>query len=134
MPEIAPAGPRYLELVRAFPLRVLRSEPEAQRASEVLDSLAGDHDLDVHEYRLALAALVERYEDENEPALHGPHAPAEMLRFLMEARGLSQIEVILGSGVPASTLSEVLSGRREMSRGVMRKLGEYFRVEPGLFV
>lgn len=123
---------RYFDLVRQFPLRVIRSEEELDRASEMINSLGGDRDPAVHEYRLALAALIERYEDEHHDI---PDAsPAERLQFLMESRGVNQAQVIAETGLASSTLSEILSGKRGMSRAVIQKLAAYFYVEPGLFV
>ncbi len=57
----------YLELVRAFPLRVIRTDEEHDRAIEVINGIAdrkgrtlpGEHD-----YFLVLAMLIERYESE----------------------------------------------------------------------
>ena len=65
--EVAPATARYFELVRLFPLRLIRTETQLDRAMEILDELGGDDDPGVHDYRLALAALVEHYASEHHP-------------------------------------------------------------------
>lgn len=56
--------PRHLDLVRAFPLRPLRSETELKHAVEVINCLIDRDDLDAGEadYLKVLGDLVERYE------------------------------------------------------------------------
>jgi HTH-type transcriptional regulator/antitoxin HigA len=60
----------YLDLVRAFPLRPIRSTDEHDRAIATLDALDDRRDelqLEERDYFLILALLVERYEDEIYP-------------------------------------------------------------------
>lgn len=74
--------------------------------------------------------LVERYEQEHYPL---PEAePAEMLRFLLEQNGLSQRDVApeLGS---ESTVSLVLSGKRQLNRDHIARLSRRFNVSPAVF-
>ena len=61
------SGERYLELVREFPLRRLRSEADLDRAVAMLDKLCDlreDHlSPEEDEYMDVLGALVEQYEE-----------------------------------------------------------------------
>lgn len=61
-----------------------------------------------------MSILVERYEQERYPL--EPSKPGEMIQFLMEQRGFQQRDLakVLGS---KSHLSEILSGKREPSKG-----------------
>ena len=52
-----------------------------------------------------------------------------MLRHLMEAKGASQIELHEKTGIPKSSISEVLAGKKQFSRQMIRKLSDYFRVD-----
>ena len=55
----------YLDLVRAFPLRVIRTDEEHDRAIEVINGIAdrkGRTQPGEHDYFLVLAMLIERYE------------------------------------------------------------------------
>jgi antitoxin component HigA of HigAB toxin-antitoxin module len=57
----------YLDLVRAFPLRLIRTDEEHDRAIEVINGIADrkGHTLPgEHDYFLVLAMLIERYESE----------------------------------------------------------------------
>jgi HTH-type transcriptional regulator / antitoxin HigA len=122
----------YMNLVQAFPLASIRSEAHLDEAQEVMDRLLAKADLDEGEemYLNALSDLVALYEDKHyaiEPA-----SDADMLRHLMEARGITQTRLSQDTSLPKSTISEVLAGKRPFSRAMIRKLAEYFRVDPGV--
>ena len=61
-----------------------------------------------------------------------PASDADMLRHLMEARGVSQIQLGRDTGLPRSTISEVLAGKKPFSRKMIRVLAEYFQVAVGV--
>ncbi|MFZ1934073.1 MAG: helix-turn-helix domain-containing protein [Thermoguttaceae bacterium] len=119
----------YLDLVLAFPLAVIKSEDHLEAAQAVLDRLLAKGDLDDGEqmYLDALSDLVACYEDEHHPI--APASDADMLRHLMEAKGVSQTEVSRETGIAKSTISEVLAGRRPFSRQMIRKLAAFFKVD-----
>ena len=62
-----------------------------------------------------------------------PVSDAEMLRHLIEAKGVSQTEVADATGIAVSTISEVLQGKRTLNRGHIGKLAKYFSVPPDVF-
>jgi HTH-type transcriptional regulator / antitoxin HigA len=131
----ATAVPRdYLNLIRRFLLRPIRSDEELDRAVEVsldLDS-RGDLSPDEKAYHDVLVALIERYEDEHHPI--PDVSGADMLRVLIENRGATQVDVARGTGIKESALSEILRGKRPMGRKVIDSLARYFRVAPALFL
>lgn len=128
-----PARDLYLELVRRFPLRPIRSDEELDRAIRVIDSLIDrDHlELGEKDYLDVLSDLVERYETEHHPI--PPLPDGELLRHLIETGGTTQAEVARKTGIAESTLSEVAAGKRKLSRGHIGKLARYFGVQPGAF-
>jgi HTH-type transcriptional regulator/antitoxin HigA len=70
----------YLDLVRAFPLRPIRSTDEHDKAIATLDALddrRGELQLEEQDYFLILALLVERYEDEIYGEGSGATSPAD---------------------------------------------------------
>jgi len=123
----------YVELVLRFPLRPIRSDDELDRAIQVVDSLVGRPSLSQEEedYLEVLSDLVERYESEAHPM--PPVSDAEMLRHLIEAKGVSQTEVSRATGIADSTISEVLAGKRSLNRAHIGKLATYFKVSPDVF-
>jgi HTH-type transcriptional regulator/antitoxin HigA len=128
-----PARDRYLELVRRFPLRPIRSDEELDRAIRTIDSLIDRENLEVEEkdYLDVLSDLVERYETEHHPI--SPLPDGELLQHLIETGGTTQAEVARGAGIAESTISEVIAGKRKLSRGHIGKLARYFGVQPGAF-
>lgn len=81
-------------------------------------------------YKL-LATLVRDYESRKYPAQK--ESPLDMLKFLIEENGLTQSALvpIFGS---RGAVSNVMSGRRQISKAVAKKLAERFRVSPDLFL
>ena len=59
---------------------------------------------------------------------------ADMLRFLIGQRGVTQRAVAEEAGIANSTISAVLQGRRELTRTHIEKLSAYFGVEPSVFL
>jgi HTH-type transcriptional regulator/antitoxin HigA len=77
-----------------------------------------------------LTLLIDRYETSRYPI---PDAdPADVLRFLLDRNGLTQRDIAqeLGS---ESTVSLVLSGRRQLTREHITRLSKRFHVDPSVF-
>jgi HTH-type transcriptional regulator/antitoxin HigA len=128
------ADDRYLTLVRAFPLRPLRSDAELGRAVAVINALLDRDDLDPGEedYLDVLGDLVRKYEVEHHPI---PPAPdAEVLRFLIASNATTQAAVSAATGIAESTISEVLAGRRGLNRRHVAALSRHFHVSPAAFL
>jgi HTH-type transcriptional regulator / antitoxin HigA len=125
---------KYLDLVRQFPLRPIRSEKELDRAAKVIDSLIDHPSLSAGErdYLNVLSDLVETYENEHYPM--PKVSDARMLRHLMEAQGVSQTALAKATGIVNSTISAVLKGVRQLTREHIGQLADYFHVDPGVFM
>jgi HTH-type transcriptional regulator/antitoxin HigA len=90
-------------------------------------------------YLDVLSDLMNKYEDTHCPA---PDAsPVEILKYLIDDRNTTQRAVALGSGIHTSTMSEILSGQRQMNLEHMQKLAAFleinitaFLARPGLTV
>lgn len=119
----------YLELILAFPLASIRSDEHLDAAQQVMDCLLAKKKLDMGEmlYLDALSDLVAAYEDEHYAI--APASDADMLRHLLEAKGVNQADLHRASGISKSTISEVLAGKKSFSRQMIRKLAEYFKVD-----
>lgn len=77
-----------------------------------------------------LTLLIERYEADRLPIPASD--PVTILRYLMERHGLSQKDLIPEFGVE-STVSLILSGKRQMNRDHIARLSERFHVSPAVF-
>jgi HTH-type transcriptional regulator / antitoxin HigA len=78
-----------------------------------------------------LIALIEKYENEKYPM--GETTPLSMLLHLIEARNLKQTDLISVIG-SSSVVSEIINGKREISKAQAKALGEFFQVDIGLFI
>src|SRR3990172_12753120 len=101
-------------------IKPIKSEKDYRNALEEIDRIF-DAKLNTPEGdRLeVLSTLVEKYEEEHFP-IDAPD-PVEALRYFMESRGLSRVdleEYIGGSG----RVSEVLNRKRSLSLTMIRKL------------
>jgi len=123
----------YLALVRAFPLRPIRSEAELDRAIAVIDSLIAREDLDLEQedYLDVLGDLVHKYEAEHNPLV--AVSDSDMVRFLADSNEMTQTELAQRSGIAESTISAILAGKRKLSRRHIAALSRVFRVSPAVF-
>ncbi len=119
----------YLECVLAFPLTTLSSDDPLKAAGVVMDRLLVQSKLDRGQQSFldALSDLVASYEDEHFPI--EPVSDADMLRHLLDAKGISQAQLHRETGISKSSISEVLSGKKPQSRPMMRKMADYFHVD-----
>jgi HTH-type transcriptional regulator/antitoxin HigA len=120
-------------LARAVP-RVIKTEEENERMVAELEKLdTRGRPLTPEEENLAelMTLLVRQFEESRYPLGHAE--PLEALRVLMEDRGLRQRDLIPLFG-SSSVVSDVLNGKRSISKAHARKLAESFHVPVGLFI
>ena len=125
---------KYLELVKAFPLRPIRSDIELDRAIAMVDSLITRSELDSGEadYLDALGDLVHKNEAEHDPI--APVLYAEYGAVLTTSQAeMAKTELARRSGIAESTISEILAGKRKLSRRQIATLSGIFRVSPAVF-
>ena len=108
------------------------TEAENERCTALLEGLLRKKLRTAEEKRLAelLTLLIEEYEQRNAP--HRAAGPLDILRHLMDANGLRQVDLLDVFGTP-SIVSEVLSGKRELSKAHIARLSERFHLSPALF-
>lgn len=121
-------------LARAQPM-VIETEEENERMLAEVSKLMrrGEGNLSPEEEALldVMVTLVEQFEEKAYPIPDAP--PHTMLQFLMEQRGLRQkdlVHIFRSSG----TISEVLSGKRAISKSQAKALGEFFGLPADLFI
>lgn len=122
----------YIALVHEFVPRPIRDEAEFERATRLMDRLLdrGELSQGAQDFLDALTTFVEAYEADHVKLddVHG----VEMLRALMEMNDLKQKDLVLEFG-SASNASDVLNGRRALSKSVIGKLAARFSVSPAVF-
>ena len=120
-------------LARALP-RVIKTEEENERIIAELEKLdTRGRPLTPEEENLAelMTLLVRQFEESRYPLGHAE--PLDALRILMEDRGLRQRDLIPLFG-SSSVVSDVLNGKRSISKAHARRLAESFHVPASLFI
>ncbi|HHP7230759.1 MAG TPA: type II toxin-antitoxin system HigA family antitoxin [Xenococcaceae cyanobacterium] len=123
----------YSNLLSQYTPQVIETESEYERALAIAEKLTFAKNRTPEEKALhkLVVTLIEAYEAENYPMEES--APSEILQHLMESSGTRQadlVEVIGSSGV----VSEVVNGKRSISKAQAKALGEYFKVSSSLFI
>jgi HTH-type transcriptional regulator / antitoxin HigA len=123
----------YAHLLSEALPHVIHSEAENERCTATLDALLRKKKRTAEEKRLGelLTLLIEEYEEKRFAVRH-PARPIDILRHLMDANGLRQADLLDAFGT-ASVVSEVLSGKRNLSKAHISKLSQRFHVSPALF-
>ena len=128
-----PVTPAYSKLLARIGPKVIRTERENEHFLEALGELDGrGSKLTSEEKELAelLTLLIENFE-ERHYAL--PKAsPREVLEFLMEQHHLRQAD-LLDIFKTRSIASEVLNGKRDLTKEHIRLLSDRFHVSPEVF-
>ncbi|NJL65858.1 MAG: transcriptional regulator [Microcoleus sp. SM1_3_4] len=79
-----------------------------------------------------LVTLIEVYEAENYPM--DKSEPHEILQHIMESSGLRQADLAVIMKSSSGVVSEVVNGKRAISKAQAKALGDYFKVSPSLFI
>ena len=124
----------YAHLLKGALPHVIHTEAENDRFTAILEILLRKQKRSPEEDRLRelLTLLIEEFEN-REYALPIKAGPIQILEHLMEANGLRQVDMLDVFGTP-SVASEVLRGKRELSKTHITRLAERFHVSPALFL
>jgi HTH-type transcriptional regulator / antitoxin HigA len=126
----------YNELIETVPLRPIRNKSQYRRAAAMLDKLAvrdeGTLSREEQDYLETLSLLVEDYDrKEDRSAVRGV-GPVQVLKHLMEENDMNTSDLgrLLGS---KGVASEVLNGKRKLSKSHIMTLAQRFNVDVSLF-
>lgn len=127
----------YGALLAAYQPQVIQSEATYQEALAALETLLSKgEELTAEESAVAtlLATLLEAYEDQQIDQMPlDVVLPCEMLCHLMEVRDLRQADLVplVGS---RGLVSEIVNGKRAISKTQAKVLAAFFNVSPALFI
>jgi HTH-type transcriptional regulator / antitoxin HigA len=125
---------KYGKLLAKVRPAVIKTEAENDRMLALVEQLMAKGDSLTPEEGELLRLLGKLIADFEEEFYHlEDAAPHEILRELMEARGLKQGDVgkLLGS---KGRVSEVINGKRAISKAQAKALAEFFHVSAELFI
>jgi HTH-type transcriptional regulator / antitoxin HigA len=122
----------YGDLLAQHQPKAIETEAENEAAILLAESLEHRQRTPEEDALLELVIiLIEKFEETSYPL---PNLESDrMLRHLMEARNMKQEELV---GVIGSrgVVSEIVNGKRSISKAQAKVLGELFHVSPGLFI
>jgi HTH-type transcriptional regulator / antitoxin HigA len=131
IPTINPDS--YSKLLTEVLPKIIETEIEYEQTLAKVEQLTFTKNKTIEQQTLLklLVLLVEQYETENYP-LETP-TPHEILQHLIESSGIKQIDLVgvIGS---SGVVSEVINGKRSISKTQAQALGAYFKVLPSLFI
>src|SRR6202166_476418 len=112
-------------------LFVIENDADLTRAKALIEKLMGSSDSADLARMTAQARLIEAYERARWPR-RAPSLP-DLLTYLMDQHGLSRADLVPLLGTP-SRVSEVLTGKRELSMSMVRKLRDRFQISADLLI
>ncbi len=125
---------KYAELLAGVLPRVIENDTEFARVTRNVEPLLDKGNRRSREEEAVCRLLLKLIDDyQTSHQLISRLKPNEALQALLEARNLRQADLlpIFGS---RSRISDAVNGKREMSKAHARKLAEFFRVSPDLFI
>jgi HTH-type transcriptional regulator / antitoxin HigA len=124
----------YANLLKEALPRAISTEEEYERALSIVEVLMYKENLTIEEDQIydLFIILIEKFEAENYP-LQNLSTPHSRLLHLIEANDLKQTDLldIFGS---SGIASEVINGKREISKTHAKKLGARFNITPSVFL
>jgi antitoxin component HigA of HigAB toxin-antitoxin module len=126
----------YFTLVRAFPLRRLRTASDHTRAKETyLELSRGKPDRGTRQYLEVLVDLIAEYERRSGQTIDTSSVSAsELIRHRLEVRGMSVSQLSRETGIPQPNLSEMLNGSRDWSKSAIRALSKLLNIRAERFL
>ncbi|MGL5922399.1 helix-turn-helix domain-containing protein [Chroococcidiopsis sp.] len=123
----------YGSLLVEIQPKVVETEEENEKYLEIIEKLMAEKNRTPEQDALLdlLVILVEKFEDEHYQL--GGSTPQSILLHLIEARDFKQ-EDLIGVIGSRGVVSEVVNGKRGISKAQAKALGEFFHVSPELFI
>jgi len=124
----------YESLLLDYQPRPIRSQTAYRKALRQVEGLMSKPYLGRAESEIVavLATLIEQYESIEHPT--PASTPVEMLAHLIEARNVTRAHVARETGIARSAITNILAGRRGISKSNAVRLARYFHVPVGLFL
>ena len=124
----------YGQLLAVRVPRAITSDAEYDRLASELEAIDRDDNAtnELRAYGELIGALLAAYDREKPLSAEDARA-ADVLALLLEDRGLKPVDLAPVAGDRAY-VSQLLSGKRGISREMAKKLGTFFQMDPLLFV
>jgi HTH-type transcriptional regulator / antitoxin HigA len=121
------------ETMDALPYKVIKTKKQYYQYCKTLEELVvlKTKNRDQKDAVELLTLLIEKWDEDHNTFSEAN--PIELLRYLMEENKLRSVDMAALLGVSKSLFSDILNYRRGLSKDVIRKLSERFKVSQELF-
>ncbi len=133
-PEVSAILRAWLPFKQLIGVTSVRTKADYRQARATLEALLDEvGDDESHPLAEVLDYLADKVHDYEEQRVAIPMAPPQdVLRLLMEQHALKQSD--LADCAPQGRISDILSGRRAISKALARRLAQRFGVRADLFL
>lgn len=122
----------YADLLAQYQPKVIETEEENEAAISLAQELEHRERSPEEDALLELlVTLIEKFEDEHYQL--NAATPQSILHHLIEARGIKQ-EHLVGVIGSRGVVSEVVNGKRSISKAHAKALADFFHTSPELFI
>ena len=131
---------KYIDLFKELKIspKVIETEAENEKYLAIVEALMfKGQNRTIEETALlrVLVLLIEKFEEKyysfKEWQKTTPH---EFLQHLMAGKEMKQSDLVGILSMSSGLISSIVNGKRQISKEQAKKLGEYFKVSPGLFI
>ncbi|WP_414544242.1 helix-turn-helix domain-containing protein [Nostoc sp. CCY0012] len=125
---------KYKELLIKHQPKLIKNEADNEKALAIVEELMYIQNRSPEENELyeLLITLIEKFEQE----FYAPgreSTPHSMLLFLMEEKNVQQSDLV-NVFDSHDILLEIINGQREISKSQAQALGNFFHVDPSVFI
>ena len=123
----------YSELLTAFKPKVIKTQAEYDEAHRILVELIMLPSLSPEQIELRELIIVLLKEFDHKQPTPEPASPQEVLVYLMEEHHLKQADLV-GKIGSKGVVSEIVNGKRSISKSQAKVLAEIFHVSSSVFI
>jgi HTH-type transcriptional regulator/antitoxin HigA len=125
----------YSGLVAMYPPRPLHDSIDERNVEEIVSETAG-HQLsaDQEDYLELLSDLLLKYQATQRQPKRTRQSPRERLKYLMAQSEMTPAALAKLLGCSQPLVSQLLSGKREVSKENAKKLASHFRLDAAYFL
>ncbi len=128
---------KYRDLIEHFPLVPIKNDAHLDKAHAVAQGLMlrkKPMASDEKQYLEVLLDEIEKYERKHHALQIEEMPPHKLLQSFMKDHGLRQVDMQVILSTSSGVMSELVSGKRELSKEHCVKLGQHFKVSPAAFL
>lgn len=119
--------------VETLKYTVIKNEKQYLKYCDILEKLvfSGERGKQVKDEIELLTLLIEKYDEAHSPVMD--MEPIALLRSLMEEHNLKAKDMVVLLSISKSYVSDILNYRKGLSKEVIRKLAEHFKLRQEAF-